>query len=130
MSDDLDMTTPESEPWDPRREKERATAEGRPWVGPVASGFDPTKTPEFWIELDWNDKFIEYLRREGYTGESPEQLVEEWYQTAMLKAVLVTLPPEISTNLYRMMRRHGGLDPLVIDRYRGGGEDRNRLFFS
>lgn len=36
------------------------------------------------FELDWNSKFVEYLRNEGYSGINDEDVVDEWF-TALHK---------------------------------------------
>jgi hypothetical protein len=30
------------------------------------------------IELNWNDEFVEYLKKNGYTGTSEEAIVQKW----------------------------------------------------
>jgi hypothetical protein len=31
------------------------------------------------FELDWNEPFIETLAKAGYTGKSPEQIIDTWF---------------------------------------------------
>jgi hypothetical protein len=61
-------------------EKAAATLNGDPWVGVLNSEF--TSSGEgigaFALELDWNEKFIEYLRENGYTGEHDADIVDRW----------------------------------------------------
>ena len=33
------------------------------------------------FELDWNNEFVEQLLDAGYSGESPEQIVDGWFKT-------------------------------------------------
>lgn len=30
------------------------------------------------MELDWNDEFVMFLRQNGYTGSSDEDIVQQW----------------------------------------------------
>ena len=30
------------------------------------------------IELDWNDEFVELLKSHGYSGDTPEAIVDGW----------------------------------------------------
>lgn len=47
-----------------------------PWVKIVGEEVDPKHGIK--IELDWNDAFIEYLRRNGIDGVGEEQVVQKW----------------------------------------------------
>lgn len=47
-----------------------------PYVEIVGSDVDPRKGIQ--ISLDWNDAFIDYLRKNGFTGTSEEAVVQLW----------------------------------------------------
>ena len=88
------------ERFDPWAEKEKATEEGRPWVAVVASGFDPREeSAGLWLELDWNERFIEHLREEGYRGKNDEELVDTWFRNGCMVYALATIPPEVAAVL-------------------------------
>lgn len=62
-------------------EKEVATLKDEPWVGVIHSEYNPREgTNGFSFELDWNNKFVEYLAKNGYTGATPEHIVEQWFE--------------------------------------------------
>lgn len=56
--------------------KERVKKPKVPHIEVVGDGFDPKKGIK--LELDWNDEFIEYLRKIGYSGVSDEAIVQKW----------------------------------------------------
>jgi hypothetical protein len=61
-------------------EKAIATAERKPWVGILRDNFDINQGLNgLFIEFDWNDFFIEYLRLHGYVGLTDDALVEAWF---------------------------------------------------
>ncbi len=61
-------------------EKRVATVRDEPWVGIVSQDFDVQQGVDgLKFEFDWNDQWIEYLRLNGYTGNSPERIVEQWF---------------------------------------------------
>jgi len=61
-------------------EKELCTLQEKPWVGVIDQNVDLNKGVNgFYIELDWNDYWIEFLRLNGYTGLSDEHIVEQWF---------------------------------------------------
>lgn len=61
-------------------EKELCTLQEKPWVGVIDQSIDLDKGVNgFYIELDWNDYWIEFLRLNGYTGLSDEHIVEQWF---------------------------------------------------
>ena len=47
-----------------------------PWVKIVGEEVDPKHGIK--IELDWNDAFIKYLRRNGIDGAGEEQIIQKW----------------------------------------------------
>ncbi len=47
-----------------------------PWVEVIGEQVDPKEGIK--IELDWNEPFIEHLKRNGYTGSSEEAIVQKW----------------------------------------------------
>ncbi len=62
-------------------EKGVASLNGEPWVGVLTSEYIPGEgTDGFSFELDWNDSFVEMLAKSGYDGETPEQIVEQWFE--------------------------------------------------
>jgi hypothetical protein len=61
-------------------EKTAATAKGEPWVGIVDNGFDSDQGVNgLYFELDWNEKWVEFLKKNGYHGTTDEQIVEQWF---------------------------------------------------
>lgn len=56
------------------REKMKDSSE--PWVHIISSKFDPSNGIK--INLDWNDSFIRYLRKQGIKGENDEEVVKIW----------------------------------------------------
>lgn len=60
--------------------KQRANLKNEPWIGIINSGFDPEQGVDgVFFEFDWNQQWIEYLRTNGYTGRSDEQVIDEWF---------------------------------------------------
>ena len=47
-----------------------------PHVQIIGTEVDPRKGIR--IELDWNEAFITYLRKHGYTGANDEAVVQRW----------------------------------------------------
>ena len=47
-----------------------------PWVQVIGEHVDPKQGIR--IELDWNDAFVDYLKRSGYTGTTDEAIVQKW----------------------------------------------------
>ena len=59
---------------DPNLLKEKRSK--NPWVEIVGEQIDPAKGIK--IELDWNEAFVEHLKRNGYTGSTEEAIVQKW----------------------------------------------------
>lgn len=61
-------------------EKDRASILEEPWIGIVDQGFDPDQGLNgVFFEFDWNEYWIIYLRMNGYTGMTDEQIVDMWF---------------------------------------------------
>jgi hypothetical protein len=60
-------------------EKALAELEGEPWVGVVSTNIDAKNPRSGFFELDWNDKFVDMLRQSGYTGNTQEEVVDNWF---------------------------------------------------
>lgn len=59
--------------------KKCATLRGEPWVNVVNMDFTKKTSLEGSFELDWNEAFVEKLQSEGYTGPSPDNIVNQWF---------------------------------------------------
>ena len=61
-------------------EKTVASARNEPWVGIVDNGFNPEQGVNgVYFEFDWNNQWIEFLRKNGYNGLSEDEIVEQWF---------------------------------------------------
>lgn len=77
----------ESKPRKPKVEltdKEKATAAGEPYVAITKVDVDPTDINNGSFDLDWNDKFVANLIKQGYKirpDDTDAQIVDRWFQT-------------------------------------------------
>lgn len=60
--------------------KELATENKEPWVAVLETHVNPENPRNGFFELDWNEYFVAYLRDNGYTGGSDEEVVDGWFQ--------------------------------------------------
>jgi hypothetical protein len=60
-------------------EKKTATLKGEPWVTVINMDFSKGSALEGNFELDWNDQFVEKLKKEGYSGPTPDNIVNMWF---------------------------------------------------
>lgn len=61
------------------RDKQVATADNEPYVKVLQVDFDQKQPNIGSFELDWNEPFIETLAKSGYTGSTPEQIIDTWF---------------------------------------------------
>ena len=64
--------------------KEKATAAGEPYVDILSVDLDPADINNGSFELDWNDKFVANLIKQGYKirpDDTDAQIVDRWFQT-------------------------------------------------
>ena len=62
-------------------EKKVAGIRKEPWVNVLELGVNPENAQAGYIELDWNDEFVNMLKQSGYEGKSEEEIVDRWFQT-------------------------------------------------
>jgi hypothetical protein len=59
--------------------KSSATLKGEPWVTVLSMDFGGKKSLEGSFELDWNEIFVESLKKEGYEGLTADSIVNQWF---------------------------------------------------
>lgn len=60
-------------------EKERATAQGEPWVKVLEFHVNKDNIRHGFFDLDWNEYHVADLRNSGYTGATDEEVVDKWF---------------------------------------------------
>jgi hypothetical protein len=61
------------------KNKAQATRMKQPWVAVLETHVNPADPSNGFFELDWNEYFIVQLKQAGYTGESEELIVDQWF---------------------------------------------------
>lgn len=64
--------------------KEKATAAGEPYISILSVDLDPNDINNGSFELDWNDKFVVNLVKQGYKireDDTDAMIVDRWFQT-------------------------------------------------
>lgn len=59
--------------------KRLATLKGEPWVTVINMDFTKGSSLEGSFELDWNEFFVEKLKKEGYNAINSEAIVNMWF---------------------------------------------------
>jgi len=61
-------------------EKQRASLRDEPWIAIINSGFDAEKGIDgVFFEFDWNSKWVEFLKLNGYIGHTEDQIIDDWF---------------------------------------------------
>lgn len=68
--------------------KEIATKKKEPWVDVISFNINKDNIRNGFYELDWNEFFIEELKREeyGFEGDPDEEIVSRWFRDICLNA--------------------------------------------
>jgi hypothetical protein len=80
--------------------KDKATANGEPWVGVLETHVNADNIRNGFFELDWNDMFITQLRNNGYgaNGDSDESIIDRWFKELCANVVMEDdYPSDITT---------------------------------
>ncbi len=59
--------------------KELATERKEPWVGVLETHVNKENVRNGFFELDWNEYFVLQLKTAGYTGNTDEEIVDQWF---------------------------------------------------
>jgi len=59
--------------------KEIATEAKEPWVAVMDTHVNKDNLRNGFFELDWNEYFVVQLRSAGYTGDTDEEVVDQWF---------------------------------------------------
>lgn len=65
-------------------DKEKATAAGEPYIAILKVDLDPNDINNGAFDLDWNDKFLLNLIKQGYkirSDDTDAMIVDRWFQT-------------------------------------------------
>lgn len=79
--------------------KEKATLAGEPYVSILKVDLDPIDINNGSFELDWNDKFLVNLVKQGYKirpDDTDAQIVDRWFQTVCRNIALEVYEQEIA----------------------------------
>ena len=60
--------------------KELANKKAEPYIAVLETKVNPENPRNGFFELDWNDHFVAQLKSSGYTGETDEAIVDQWFQ--------------------------------------------------
>jgi hypothetical protein len=80
-----------------KTEKDLATEQGEPWVNIVQFEFDKKNISNGAFELDWNDKFVADLVRQGYMmnpNDTDADIVDRWFTNVCRNIVMETWEQE------------------------------------
>jgi len=50
-----------------------------PWVNVINTNIDNEDPKQGFMELEWNEPFVDFLKSHGYTGEKPEDIIDAWF---------------------------------------------------
>ena len=70
--------------------KDRATRKKEPWVGVLNTHVNEENIRNGFFELDWNEFFIDRLKKEGYglEGDTEEEIVDRWFRELCANVVV------------------------------------------
>ena len=79
--------------------KELATKNGEPYVAILKVDIDPNNINNGSFELDWNDKFLINLVKQGYkikSDDTDNEIVDRWFQTVCRNIALEVYEQEMA----------------------------------
>lgn len=92
-------------------ERKRADILGEPWISMPKIGWDPINSTKTFLELDYNDHFVVFLRQNGYSG-SDEDCINRWLND-ICNSILDDMAqedPDFVTTVKRLRRNDGKVE--------------------
>ena len=80
--------------------------EGEGWVDIINVIYDPKLAARASFELDYNDKFVEELREQGYPGATDEEVVSNWMDHLFFTSMTEGLDPEVANDIEATLKGH------------------------
>lgn len=77
MSEEMENQEPTPKKKPARRRKKA----DEPWIKVIDINVNSDNPRNGFFELDWNDEFVNMLKQHGYTGNSDEEIVDQWFQS-------------------------------------------------
>lgn len=65
--------------------KNKATLDNKPFVA-VKPNYDETTGDDFYLEVEYNELFLEKIKKEGYDGDTPEEMLDQWLKYKVVKS--------------------------------------------
>jgi hypothetical protein len=75
----LELDFKEGNITDTQYQKQSATLKKEAWVTVLSMDFGGKQSLEGSFELDWNEYFVENLKKDGYVGPTPDSIVNQWF---------------------------------------------------
>lgn len=60
--------------------KQVATENGEPYIEVIGLDIDASNPVQGAFELEWNDVFVDELKKAGFRGPNDEEIVDTWFQ--------------------------------------------------
>ena len=79
--------------------KEKATIAGEPYIAILSVDLDPNDINNGSFDLDWNDKFVVNLVKQGYklsATDTDSMIVDRWFQTVCRNIALEVYEQEMA----------------------------------
>lgn len=61
------------------KKPKNAKESNEPWVNVVSTDFDENNPRQGFMELEWNQAFVQFLKKHGYEGKTEEDIVDRWF---------------------------------------------------
>lgn len=103
--------------------KELATKNGEAWVDVIEMTVDPNDVNRGSFRLDWNDKFVLNLIKQGYKlkeSDTDQEIVDRWYSTVCRNVALELYEQEMADPEKRR-------DDIRVIRHRDLGNGRTEV---
>lgn len=89
-----------------QHDKEVATLLREPWFNVIGADHSVNgENTQMAIELDWNEFFIQFLESKGWSGVTPDEIVDKWFEEAMRQMLNIDNPLDIDD---------GSADPMPM----------------
>lgn len=89
-------------------EKEIATKKGEPYVKVLETKVDKDNPKYGYFELDWNKHFVDNLKKNGFSGNTDEEVVDHWFSVLCSTIAEESTPIKSDNQIVKEEKREDG----------------------
>lgn len=91
-----------------KSEKDLSTEKGEPYIKVLETNVDKDNPKYGYFELDWNKHFVDNLKKNGFSGNTDEEIVDHWFTVLCNTIAEESTPLATDNQIIKETKREDG----------------------